>query len=180
MTSPTSPPPPPAAPDPSPAVRLTQQIREGLTDAAGLAIGAYLCVRHELTGREWLALAVVLLVPQALLVRLARVAAARAAGRGAAAVLVTSAAVWGQAKAAIVGGAAAAAVLGSCAGSWGTPLVAPIPPHAIERAEYGMCIEAGGKVELPRVGTVAVLSATCFRALDDSAVVADASSDGIP
>jgi len=165
-------------PDPSPAVRLAQQIREGLTDSVGLAIGAYLVVRHEITGREWLALAAVLLVPQALLVRVARVLAARGAGRGAAAALVGAAAI-GKAKAVLVGGTTAAAILSACAGSWGAPIVAPIAPHTIERVEYGTCIEAGGKVELPRVGTVAVLSATCFRALDDAGA-SDAAGDGAP
>jgi hypothetical protein len=53
-----------------------------------------------------------------------------------------------------------------CAGALGGAGVSLVAPHTVQRPEYGTCLEAGGKIDLPRVGYVTQLTSTCFRAAD--------------
>jgi hypothetical protein len=63
--------------------------------------------------------------------------------------------------------AIAMGLCGACSGSL-TGLFTAVPAHVVERPEYGSCLEVGGKVQLPQVGTVTQLSSTCFRASVDA------------
>lgn len=62
--------------------------------------------------------------------------------------------------------AVAMGLCGACSGSL-TGLFSAVPAHVVERPEYGSCVEVGGKVQLPQIGTVTQLSSTCFRAQVD-------------
>lgn len=53
---------------------------------------------------------------------------------------------------------------GACSGALAGAGVTLVSPRTVERPEYGTCLEAGGKVELPNVGFVTQLTSTCFRA----------------
>ena len=55
------------------------------------------------------------------------------------------------------------AASGACSGALAGAGVTIVSPRTVERPEYGTCLEAGGKVELPNVGFVTQLSSTCFR-----------------
>jgi hypothetical protein len=57
--------------------------------------------------------------------------------------------------------------LSACAGAQG-PSLSPIPPRVVDRSAegYGSCLEVGGKVTIPSVGSVVQLSTTCFAAMD--------------
>lgn len=59
---------------------------------------------------------------------------------------------------------------GACSGSL-TGLFSAVPAHVVERPEYGSCLEVGGKVHLPTIGTVTQLSSTCFRSQVDAGAV---------
>ena len=63
--------------------------------------------------------------------------------------------------------AIAMGLCGACSGSL-TGLFSSVPAHVVERPEYGSCLEVGGKVSLPQIGTVTQLSSTCFRASVDA------------
>lgn len=172
--SPTSVPP---APDPSPGVRVTQQIREALTDLGGLALAAYLVQRGAITGTHALLFALALLLPSPLLLRLAKVLGARggSAGAGAMVSLLGASAAWAHIKGYAVLGAGVvglAACLGGC--SAGGPSLAPITPRLIDRADYGRCIESGGKLEVPGGPSFALLTQACM--LVDSGAALDASA----
>ena len=108
----------PPARDPSPGVRVTQQIREALTDLGGLALAAYLVQRGAITGQHALLFALALLLPSPLLLRLAKVLGARgSAGAGVAVALLGASAAWAKIKGVAVLGVAAvglAACLGGC------------------------------------------------------------------
>lgn len=73
--------------------------------------------------------------------------------------------------------------LASCAGT-APPILSPVLPHVVHRAEWGTCIEGGGKFELPNTGIVAMLTSACFAPMDagapDAAIAADASLDAEP
>lgn len=170
---------PPAPVDPSAGVRVTQQIREALTDLGGLALAAYLVQRGAITGTHALLFALALLLPSPLLLRLAKVLGARSgsAGAGAMVALLSASAAWAHFKSYAVLGAGVlgmAACLSGCAAGQ-TPRLSPIAPRVLVRPEYGTCVETGGKIEIPNTGTVAMLTSACFAGLDASAPAADAS-----
>ncbi len=114
--------PPPV--DPSPGVRITQQIREALTDLGGLALAAYLVHRGAITGSHALMFALALLLPSPLLLRLAKVLGARSgsAGAGAMVAMLSASAAWAHFKSYAVLGAG---VLGMAACLGGCPMPAP-------------------------------------------------------
>lgn len=174
--TPTSVPPPV---DPSPGVRITQQIREAMTDLGGLALAAYLVQRGAITGTHALLFALALLLPSPLLLRLAKVLGARggSAGAGAMVAMLSASAAWAHFKAYAVLGAGVlglAACLGGCAAA--TPHVEAISPSIVQREGYGTCAETGGKIEVPHAGVVALLTSVCWRPMDAGAPVADASA----
>jgi hypothetical protein len=106
----------PAPPiDPSPGVRIAQQVREGLTDLAGLALLGYLATRQLIPG-TWAVIAMLaLLVPAPVLLRLAKVLEARY-GRGvaSAAVLVAASSAYATIKQGAVVVTGAAVAIGAC------------------------------------------------------------------
>lgn len=105
----------PSPPDPSVAVRLASVVREGITDLGGLVLLGYLATRGQIPG-TWAVIAMlILLVPQPVLLRLAKIAQARAGGGGAALSLVAVSVAYSQAKTAAVGVTGAAVALGACA-----------------------------------------------------------------
>jgi hypothetical protein len=110
--------------DPSPGVRITQQIREALTDLGGLALAAYLVSRGAISGQHALYFAVVLLLPSPVLLRVAKIIAARggSAGTGVAVALLGASAAWAHWKSYAVG---AAGMLGLAACLSGCPMPAP-------------------------------------------------------
>jgi hypothetical protein len=114
----------PPARDPSPAVRITQQVREALTDLGGLTLAGYLVSRGAITGQHALLFALALLLPSPLLLRLAKVLGARSgsAGAGAMVALLSASAAWAHFKSYAVLGAG---VLGMAACLSGCPLPAP-------------------------------------------------------
>ena len=180
----------PPARDPSPGVRVTQQIREALTDLGGLALAAYLVSRGAITGQHALLFALALLLPSPLLLRLAKVLGARgsSAGAGVAVALLGASAAWAKAKGVVVLGAGVlglAACLGGCAAA-GAPQLSPVVPRVVLRPEWGTCVETGGKIELPNTGVVAMLTSACFApmdaaaALDASAPIEDSDADVPP
>ncbi|MBL8684434.1 MAG: hypothetical protein JNK05_34995 [Myxococcales bacterium] len=169
----------PPARDPSPGVRVTQQIREALTDLGGLALAAYLVHRGAITGLHALYFAVVLLLPSPVLLRVAKIIGARSgsAGAGVAVALLSASAAWAHTKVYAVGAAGVlglAACLGGCSGA--TPHVQAISPSIVQREGYGTCAETGGKIEVPHAGVVALLTSVCWRPMD-AGIVSDA---GIP
>lgn len=121
--APASPSVPPAR-DPSPTVRVTQQIREAVTDLGGLALAAYLVSRGAITGLHALYFAVVLLLPSPVLLRVAKIVGARgsSAGAGVDVALLSASAAWAHTKAYAVG---AAGVLGLAACLSGCPRMPP-------------------------------------------------------
>jgi hypothetical protein len=156
----------PPARDPSPGVRVTQQIREALTDLGGLALAAYLVQRGAITGQHALLFALALLLPSPLLLRLAKVLGARggSAGAGVAVALLGASAAWAKAKGVVVIGAGVlglAACLGGCAAA-SNPMLSPIAPRLIDRPEYGRCIETGGKLQVPDGPQFALLTQACM------------------
>jgi len=169
----------PPARDPSPGVRVTQQIREALTDLGGLALAAYLVQRGAITGQHALLFALALLLPSPLLLRLAKVLGARgsSAGAGVAVALLGASAAWAKAKGAVVIGAGVlglAACLGGCAAA-SNPMLSPITPRLIDRPEYGRCIETGGKLEVPDGPQFALITQACML-MDASSSRPDASA----
>jgi hypothetical protein len=174
---------PPAPVDPSPGVRITQQIREALTDLGGLALAAYLVSRGAITGQHALLFALALLLPSPLLLRLAKVLGTRGGSAGSAAMvaLLGASAAWAQVKSYVVVGGAVlgmAACLGGCSAGQ-TPVLSPISPRVIERAEWGTCAESGGKVEIPSAGQIALLTSVCWLRADSGAAL-DASPEPEP
>ena len=77
----------PAPPiDPSPGVRIAQQVREGVTDLGGLALAGYLATRQLVPGTWALGFVLVLLLPSPVLVKIAKIVAARQGHSGAVAI----------------------------------------------------------------------------------------------
>lgn len=107
--------PPASAVDPSPGVRVTQHVREALTDTAGLVLAGYLVSKGAVSGAHALLFALALLLPSPLLLRLAKVLGARGSSAGAVALLTASTA-WAKVKGiAVVGaGVLGAALLSGC------------------------------------------------------------------
>ena len=169
----------PPARDPSPGVRVTQQIREALTDLGGLALAAYLVHRGAITGLHALYFAVVLLLPSPVLLRVAKIIGARgsSSGAGVAVALLSASAAWAHTKVYAVAGAGVlglAACLGGCSAA--TPNIQAISPSIVQREGYGTCAETGGKIEVPHAGVVALLTSVCWRPMD-AGIVSDA---GVP
>jgi hypothetical protein len=79
---------------------------------------------------------------------------------------------------AIASALALAALLSGCSAGQ-TPVLSPIAPRVIERAEYGTCAETGGKVEIPSAGQIAPLTSVCWLRADSGAVL-DASAESEP
>jgi hypothetical protein len=104
----------PQPPDPSVAVRLAGVVREGVTDLGGLVLLGYLATRGQIPG-TWAVIAMlILLVPQPVLLRLAKIAQARAGGGGAALALVGASVAYSQLKTGAVVVTGAAVALGAC------------------------------------------------------------------
>jgi hypothetical protein len=112
---------PPAAPrtelpqplDPSVGVRLAGVVREGVTDLGGLVLLGYLATRGQIPGTWAVVAMLILLVPQPVLLRLAKIAQARAGG-GAGLSLVAASVAYSQMKTAAVGLTAGAVAIGAC------------------------------------------------------------------
>lgn len=170
----------PSVPPPAPtSVQITQQIREAITDTAGLVLAGYLVSRGAIGGVHALYFALALLLPSPVLVRLAKVLGARttSAGTGAAMALLGASALYTKIKGAMVLGVAAvglAACLGACAAGQ-TPVLSPIAPRVVHDALYGTCVEVGGKLTVGELA-LAQLSRTCFL-LDGGAAALDAGID---
>ena len=176
--------PPASAVDPSPGVRITQHIREALTDLGGFAAAVYLARHGAITGAQALYFMIALALPSPLLLRLAKIVSGRgsSSGAGVAVALLGASAAWAKAKLYAVAGVAAisvAACLGGCAAA-GAPQLSPVVPRVVLRPEWGTCVETGGKIEIPNTGTVAMLTSACFAAQDaaqDAGAIVDA---GVP
>jgi hypothetical protein len=99
--------------DPSVGVRLAGVVREGVTDLGGLVLLGYLATRGQIPGTWAVVAMLILLVPQPVLLRLAKIAQARASG-GAGLSLVAASVAYSQMKTAAVGLTAGAVALGAC------------------------------------------------------------------
>jgi len=158
--------PPASAVDPSPGVRITQHIREALTDLGGFAAAVYLARHGAITGAQALYFMIALALPSPLLLRLAKIVSGRgsSSGAGVAVALLGASAAWAHAKLYAVAGVAAisvAACLGGCAAA-SNPMLSPIAPRFIDRPEYGRCIETGGKLQVPDGPSFALITQACM------------------
>ena len=99
--------------DPSVGVRLAGVVREGVTDLGGLVLLGYLATRGQIPGTWAVVAMLILLVPQPVLLRLAKIAQARAGG-GAGLSLVAASVAYSQLKTGAVGLTAGAVALGAC------------------------------------------------------------------
>lgn len=147
------------------SVQITQQIREAITDTAGIVLAGYLVSRGAIGGVHALYFALALLLPSPVLVRLAKVLGSRttSAGTGAAMALLGAAALYTKLKGALVLGAGVlglAACLGGCSGAQ-VPHLSPIAPRVVADPLYGTCIEVGGKLTVGEIA-LAQLSRTCL------------------
>jgi hypothetical protein len=79
---------------------------------------------------------------------------------------------------AVASALALVALLSGCSAGQ-TPVLSPIAPRVIERAEYGTCAETGGKVEIPSAGQIALLTSVCWLRADSGAAL-DASPEPEP
>ncbi len=105
----------PAPPiDPSPGVRIAQQVREGVTDLGGLVLAGYLATRQLVPGTWALGFVLVLLLPSPVLVKIAKIVAARQGHSGAVAALLGASAAWAHVKTGAVAIGAGAVALGAC------------------------------------------------------------------
>lgn len=100
--------------DPSAGVRLAGVVREGLTDLAGVALAGYLATKAIVPGTWALGFVLVLLLPSPVLLRLAKIAAARGGGGGAALALVGASVAYSHLKTGAVVVTGAAVALGAC------------------------------------------------------------------
>jgi hypothetical protein len=103
---------PPPALDPSPAVRIAKEVREGITDALGIMLSGYLAVRGTISGVHALGFVLLLLLPSPVLLRIAKILGNR--GSGAAAMLVTLSVGYSKLKLALVAGLGTGAALSAC------------------------------------------------------------------
>ena len=99
--------------DPSVGVRLAGVVREGITDLGGLALLGYLATRGQIPGTWAVVAMLILLVPQPVLLRLAKIAQARAGG-GAGLSLVAASVAYSQLKTGAVTVTTAAVAIGAC------------------------------------------------------------------
>ena len=99
--------------DPSVGVRLAGVVREGVTDLGGLALLGYLATRGQIPGTWAVVAMLILLVPQPVLLRLAKIAQARAGG-GAGLSLVAASVAYSQLKTGAVTVVAGAVAIGAC------------------------------------------------------------------
>lgn len=100
--------------DPSAGVRLAGVVREGLTDLAGVVLAGYLATKAIVPGTWALGFVLVLLLPSPVLLRLAKIVAARGGGGGAALALVGASVAYSQIKTGAVVVTGAAVALGAC------------------------------------------------------------------
>lgn len=101
--------------DPSAGVRLAGVVREGATDIAGVVLAGYLATKAIVPGTWALGFVLVLLLPSPVLLRLAKIVAARGGGSsGAIAALVGASVLWSQLKTGAVVVTGAAVALGAC------------------------------------------------------------------
>lgn len=101
--------------DPSAGVRLAGVVREGVTDLAGVALAGYLATKAIVPGTWALGFVLVLLLPSPVLLRLAKIVAARGGGGGGAALALVGASVlWSQIKTGAVVVTGAAVAIGAC------------------------------------------------------------------
>lgn len=99
--------------DPSVGVRLAGVVREGVTDLGGLVLLGYLATRGQIPGTWAVVAMLILLVPQPVLLRLAKIAQARAGG-GAGLSLVAASVAYSQLKTGAVAVTTAAVAIGAC------------------------------------------------------------------
>jgi hypothetical protein len=99
--------------DPSVGVRLAGVVREGVTDLGGLVLLGYLATRGQIPGTWAVVAMLILLVPQPVLLRLAKIAQARAGG-GAGLSLVAASVAYSQLKTGAVTVTTAAVAIGAC------------------------------------------------------------------
>ena len=101
--------------DPSAGVRLAGVVREGLTDLAGVALAGYLATKAIVPGTWALGFVLVLLLPSPVLLRLAKIVAARGGGSsGAIAALVGASVAYSHIKTGAVTVTTAAVAIGAC------------------------------------------------------------------
>lgn len=100
--------------DPSVGVRLAGVVREGVTDLGGLVLLGYLATRGQIPGTWAVVAMLILLVPQPVLLRLAKIAQARAGGGGAGLSLVAASVAYSQLKTGAVTVTTAAVAIGAC------------------------------------------------------------------
>lgn len=163
MVPPEPPPsePPQPSPHPPSGERIVAHAREAITDLAGLALAAYLVQRNAIHGTHALLFALALLVPSPVLVRVARALAARgrASTAGPAALALALSGAYSKLKLAALGVAALAATSG-CGPNFSA--FTPIAPRVVVRAEYGTCVESGGRMAVLGGPTIAMLTQACL------------------
>jgi len=94
-------------------VRLAGVVREGVTDLGGLVLLGYLATRGQIPGTWAVVAMLTLLVPQPVLLRLAKLEQARAGG-GAGLSLVAASVAYSQLKTGAVVVTAGAVAIGAC------------------------------------------------------------------
>lgn len=102
----------PAPIDPSPAVRIAKEIREGFTDTLGILLAGYLAIKQVIQGTHALGFVLLLLLPSPVLMRLAKILGTR--GSATAALLVSASTAYSHIKLGIVAGLGTGAALAAC------------------------------------------------------------------
>ncbi len=151
--------------EPSAAVRMTQHIREAITDLGGLVLAGYLVSRSAVSGTHALLFALALLLPSPVLLRLAKIIGARgsSAGAGAAIALLSASALYSKIKAGTVAAVMLAGIAACSSGcSANSAQLVAITPRIVHREDYGTCIESGGKLEVASGPTFALLTQACM------------------
>lgn len=197
LSSPSMAPPSASSPPPAPPAseRIVAHLREALTDLAGLALAAYLVQRNAIHGTHALLFALALLLPSPVIVRVARAIASRTrasgAGPTALALALGLSGAYSKLKLTALGFAAIAAITATSACSPSFSGVTPIPPRVVLRADFGTCVESGGRMSVLGGPTLAMLTQACLSfdagaadeprdAAERSDAVADASESARP
>jgi hypothetical protein len=183
---PPDPPSGPPSPPPAAGERIVAHVREALTDLAGLGLAAYLVQRNAIHGTHALLFALALLLPSPVLVRVARAIASRgrASSAGPAALALALSGAYSKLKLTALGVAVIAAS-SACSPSFNA--VTPIAPRVVLRADYGTCVESGGRMSVLGGPTLAMLTQACLSfdagsegAADEGDASADASGGARP
>ena len=93
---------------------MSPNVREGVTDIGGLVLAGYLATRQLVPGTWALGFVLVLLLPSPVLVKIAKIVAARQGHSGAVAALLGASAAWANFKTGAVAIGAGAVALGAC------------------------------------------------------------------